>query len=828
MIKRILTTSICLMLLCALSTPVYAQMSDDAVVAYVKEGMASGKSQNELVKELAARGVTRAQAERLKKRFEDGEFESSATTSKSKSKSKKNMNEREQLRHLNTSNQQLIDEELEEDSLLSEEEEFERFQYEKLKKKYGEVKDTIKKVFGRNIFTNKNLTFAPSMNIPTPANYKLGPGDEVVIEVWGTNQASIRQTISPEGTINVEDIGVVNLNGMTVKEANVHMRRMLDRIYSVYGDDAASDIKLTLGDIRTIQVNLVGEVATPGTYYLPSLSNIYHALYRGGGVSDLGSLREIQLIRNGKKVATIDIYDFILKGKTFEDVILQEGDIVLVPAYKSLVDIAGKIKRPMLYEMKEGESVSDLLSYAGGFVGDSYRNNLNLIRRNGREYQVYTVRDTQYPSFTLMDGDSITVGEMLKRYENRVEIKGAVYRPGVYELGGDIQTVKELVTIAEGLMGDAFTNRALLQREKEDFTLETQALDIAGILNGTISDIPLRKNDILYIPSIHDLNDMGYFEVFGEVANPGDFVFAHNTTIEDAIIQAGGLLESASTVKVDVSRRVKNPAGVIETDTVGYLYTFKLKDGFVIDGDPNFVLEPYDQIFVRRSPGYQEQRHVYIHGRVLFAGNYALSSTNERLSELIRKAGGVSKDAYIRGTRLSRIITREDRMRMEATIDILNNTKDSIDISKFDMGDRYYVGINLEEVLANPGGEADIVLQEGDVVYIPEYQNTVKVSGNVLYPNTVTYKEGMRVKDYIAMAGGYGFEAKKSRAFIVYMNGTVAKAKKNSRKIVEPGCEIIIPQKRKQEGKLQEILSIATTSASIATMVASITNIIRN
>jgi len=821
MTKRLLTAFVCLVALWAFSIPANAQMSDDAVIKYVESGMARGKSQNDLIKELAARGVTRAQAERLKKRFENGEIGQSAGISNKK------VGEQERLRRLNASNQLLINEEMKDDSLASEDDEYERFQYEKLKKKYGEEEDTLRKVFGRNIFTTKNLTFAPSMNIPTPNNYKLGPGDEVIIEVWGTNQASIRQTISPEGTINIEDIGVVNLNGMTVKEANAHMRRMLDRIYSVYGDDAASDIKLTLGDIRTIQVNLVGEVATPGTYYLPSLSNIYHALYRGGGVSDLGSLREIQLIRNGKKVATIDIYDFILKGKTFEDVILQEGDIVLVPAYKSLVDIAGKIKRPMLYEMKEGESVSDLLSYAGGFVGDSYRNNLNLIRRNGREYQVYTVRDTQYPSFTLMDGDSITVGAMLERYENRVEIKGAVYRPGVYELGGDIQTVKELVTIAEGLMGDAFTNRALLQREKEDFTLETQALDIAGILNGTISDIPLRKNDILYIPSIHDLNDMGYFEVIGEVAKPGQFVFAANTTIEDAIIQAGGLLESASTVKVDVSRRVKNPTGMVETDTLGYLFTFSLKDGFIIDGDPNFVLEPYDQVFVRKSPGYNEQEHVEVQGRVLFQGKYALSSTNERISEVIRKAGGVAKDAYIKGARLSRLMSDEERMRTQSTIDMLDNTKDSIDAKDLEMKDRFYVGIDLKEALSNPGSDADIVLRPGDIITVPEYQNTVKISGNVLYPNTVTYIPGMTVKEYVEMAGGYGFEAKKSSTFIVYMNGTVAKAKKRSSKVVEPGCEIIIPQKRKREGNIQQALSIASTSASIATMLATIANILK-
>lgn len=802
MIKRILTTSICLMLLCALSTPVYAQMSDDAVVAHVKEGMASGKSQNELVKELAARGVTRAQAERLKERLEK---EQSGRT-----EAIRTVGAQERMRRTNDSFSDV-------DLVLADS--LDTTDSEEL---------ITPLVFGRNIFTNRNLTFAPSMNIPTPANYKLGPGDEVIVDIWGTNQATIRQTISPEGTINVQDIGLVNLNGMTVKEADAYMRRMLSRIYSVYGDNAASEIKLTLGNIRTIQVNMMGEVAVPGTYYVSSFSNIYHALHRAGGVSNLGSLREIHLMRKGKKISTIDVYEFILKGKSFDDITLEEGDIVIVPTYKALVDISGNVKRPMFYELKENETVADLLDYAGGFSGDAFKNNLRLIRQNGREYKVFTVNQSDYPSFALMDGDALTVGAMLDRFENRIEIKGAVFRPGVYELGNEISTVRQLVEKAEGIKGDAFTNRALLQREKEDLTLETQALDIAGILNGTAPDVPLRKNDILYIASIHELNDLGYIEVFGEVAKPGQFVFAENTTLEDIIMQAGGLLESASTVKVDVSRRVKNSESMETTDTLSYNYSFALKDGFVIDGEPNFVLQPYDQIYVRRSPGYQEQRHVHIHGRVLFAGDYALSGANERISELIKRAGGLTKEAYVRGARLSRLITMEDRMRMEATIDILNNAKDSINTNNIDFGDRYYVGINLEEIMANPGSEADVVLQEGDVIYIPEYQNTVKITGNVLYPNTVTYKKNMRVKDYVEMAGGYGFEAKKSRAFIIYMNGTVAKAKKRSSKVVEPGCEIIIPQKRKGKNNLQEILGIATTSASIATMVASITNLIRN
>ena len=627
---------ICLLALVGLTLPVNAQMSDDAVISYAKSGLAAGKSQQDIAKELAARGVTMEQAERLKARLEEQQAGGNEAT--------RAAGVQESSRRTNgpaladNASMDLVASEVAQPENLS-------------------TAAAARVVFGRNIFTNSNLTFAPSMNIPTPTNYKLGPGDEVIIEIWGTNQATIRRTISAEGTINIQDIGLVNLNGMTVKEADAYMRKMLGRIYSVDGEDAASEIKLTLGNIRTIQVNMMGEVAVPGTYYVSSFSNIYHALYRAGGVSNLGSLREIHLMRKGKKIATLDIYDFILNGKSFDDITLQEGDIVIVPTYKTLVNIGGNVKRPMFYELKEGETITDLVEYAGGFSGDAYTDNLRLIRQNGREYKVFTINQPEYESFVLNDGDELTVGAMLDRFENRIEIKGAVYRPGVYALGEEIKTVKQFIQKAEGLKGDAFTNRGLLQREREDLTLETQALDIAAILNGTAADVPLQKNDVLYIASIHDLQDIGTIYVGGQVAKPGTFIYSENTSLEDIIMQAGGLLESASTARIDVSRRVKDPASISETDTLSYLYTFSLKDGFIIDGNPDFVLEPYDQVYVRRSPGYQAQRHVTVQGKVLFEGDYVLSSHNERISDIIAKAGGIMDAAYVQGASLSRVAT---------------------------------------------------------------------------------------------------------------------------------------------------------------------------
>lgn len=800
---KISKISVVLGFMLALSLPANAQMTDAAVKDYVKAGLASGKSQQDIARELAARGVTREQAERIKQKYESETPQSEEA--------------------FRTAGQQ--ERERRTDSGLAETESVDFGTLATIEQEVAATARDRKSVFGRNIFTNKHLTFAPSSQLPTPPNYRLGPGDEVIIDIWGANQASIRQTISPDGTINIQDIGLVNLNGMTVKEADAYMRRMLGRIYSLDGSDAKSEIKLTLGNIRSIQVNLMGEVAVPGTYYLSSLSNIFHALYRAGGVSDLGSLRDIQLVRDGRKIASLDVYEFILKGKSPDDILLQEGDIVIVPAYEMLVDISGNVKRPMTYEMKEGETVGKLLDYASGFSGDAYRNSLRMIRRNGREYQVHTIDQPDYASFRLRDGDALEVGAMLDRFENKIEIRGAVYRPGVYELGGEIATVGDLLAKAEGLKGDAFTNRALLQREKEDLTLEVLPLDIAAIQEGRAADIALRKNDVLFIASIHDLKDIGQITVFGEVARPGSFIFAENTTLEDIIMQAGGLLESASVVKVDVSRRIKDPAATELTDTLSEIFTFSLKDGFVIDGKPNFILEPYDQIFVRRSPSYNPQENVMITGEVTFPGPYVLTSKNEKLSDLVAKAGGTSRWAYVKGARLQRTMTLGERARSQSVLEAIDNSQDSINVKKLELSDTYYVGIDLEAALKNPGGGADLVLRADDRLHIPTMVNTVRITGNVMYPNVVTYSPDMTVGDFIKMAGGYGFRAKKSKSYIVYMNGTVARARRNSKSVVEPGCEIIVPERRKSRSTFGQIMGLATTTASLATMIATIGNI---
>ena len=787
---------------------VWAQsMSDDQVVEYVKSATEAGKSQKQIMTELAARGVTRAQAERIKKRYEEQQMSEQGMSAIAKNRQ----------RFSTQASEEMVEGEM--DLIVAE-----------MNNPTEQNTDIAAKlVYGRNIFNSRNLTFTPSQNLPTPINYQLAAGDEVIIDIWGNNQATYRETITPEGYINIPNLGPTYLNGLTVKEAEKYLKKVLNKIHSgIEGENPTSEMKLSLGQIRTIQVNIMGEVAIPGTYNISSFSNIFHALYRAGGIGKLGSLRNIQLMRNGKKIAEVDVYDFILKGKTMDAVRLQEGDVIIVPTYDMLVDIQGNVKRPMFYEMKNGETVKTLIEYAGNFTSDAYTKNLRITRQNGKEYQVYTIDDIDYSVFKLMDGDVLNISAMLDRFENKLEIKGAVYRPGIYQFSGQLNTVKQLVEKAEGVMGDAFLGRAVLHREREDLTKEVIQVDLKNILNGTKPDIALKRNDELYIPSIHDLQALGTLTVFGEVARPGSFPFAENTTLEDIIIQAGGLLESASSVRVDISRRIKDSKGTEASSTIGEMHTFALKDGFVIDGEPGFILKPYDQIFVRKSPAYQTQINVRVSGEVLYEGTYALTQKTERVSSLVKKAGGVTPYAYIKGAKISRKINAEERGRMQTVLDMARSSdeKDSIDVSKLELGNIYYVGIDLEAALKNPGSDADIVLREGDQLVIPEYNNTVRISGEVMYPNTVSYVKGKGLQYYIEQAGDYGQSAKKKRAYIVYMNGQVKKASKYKNNLIEPGCEIIVPTKEENRFNIQNMLSIATTSASLATMIASIANIL--
>ena len=793
---KIKALSLLIFMACSPLLMAQSGMTDQQVLEYAKDGVKQGKDQRTIATELARRGVTREQAERVKKLYEQQtNTDSNNLTGTAKAEARL----REQTQEDNST---MLDEKPQAQEVAQQD-----------------------AVFGRNIFNTRNLTFEPNVNIATPPNYRLGPGDEVVIDIWGASQNTIRQQISPDGTINLEQLGPVFLSGMTVDRAQQYLTDELRKIYS----DQSNQIRVTLGNTRTIQINVMGEVVQPGTYALSAFSTVFHALYRAGGVSNIGSLRNVKVSRGGKIVATVDVYQFIMQGKTRDDIRLEEGDVIIVPAYDALVQITGNVKRPMRYEMKKDETLSTLLKYAGGFTSDAYTKSLRIVRQNGKEYQVNTVDDTDYSVCKMHDGDVVTAEAILDRFTNKLEVRGAVYRPGIYELGGKLNTVRELVEKADGLMADAFTGRAVLYRERENKTREVKQIDIRAIMDGTQPDIPLQKNDVLYIPSIHDLEDLGNVQIYGEVAHPGDYPYADNMTLEDLVITAGGLRESASVVRVDVARRIKDPKSTESSATIGQTFSFGLKDGFVVDGEPGFTLQPYDQVFVRRSPGYSAQQNVTVNGEVLYGGTYALTSKSERISSIIAKAGGATPFAYVKGAKLTRVANEEEIRRMQDVVNLLRRqvSEEMMDSLGITVQRTFTVGIDLEAALANPGSDADIVLREGDVITVPEYNNTVKIDGAVMMPNTVSFKKGESVKYYISQAGGYGQNAKKSKKFIIYMNGQIAEVKGSGKSQIEPGCEIIVPSKRKKQFNLGNVVGLASSITSLGTMAAAIAALVK-
>ncbi len=687
-----------------------------------------------------------------------------------------------------------------------------------------------RKIYGHQVFNSQSLTFEPSENLATPQNYRLGPGDEVVIDIWGTSEDHMRQTISPEGSIMISQIGPVYLNGLTIKDANQHIKSAFSRKYAGM-NDAETDIQVTLGQVRTIQVDILGEVATPGTFRMSPFSSVFHALYRAGGINDIGSLRNIQVLRNGKKVAGVDIYDYLFKGKTSGNIRLQEGDVIIVPPYEQLVNIDGNVKRPMYYEIKPDETVKSLLDYAGGFTGDAYGGMVRLSRQSGTENELYNIDRGEFATYRLQDGDIITVGTILDRYANRVELKGAVYRPGMFAIGDGLKTVRDLIDKADGVTEDAYTDRVLLYREGPEKQLEVVALDLKDILRGAAPDITLKRNDMLVISSVNELEERGDVYIGGQVARPGAYPYAANSTVEDLIFQAGGLLEGASTARVDISRRIVDPSATEATNQLAQEFTVSIENGLAVGKGKGFRLKPYDRVEVRRSPGYAPQETVAIEGEVLFAGTYTLRKRNERLSEFVTRAGGLIDGAYIKGAHLSRrlseseLAARKEALRL-AMSNNSENMGDSIAIDKIDLSNMYNVGINLEKALANPGSDYDLVLMPGDSLYVPEKQSTVKISGDVMFPNAVIYEPGKKLSHYINQAGGYGQRAKKGKAFIVYMNGTVARAKRNTP--IEPGCHIIVPSKPQNGGTdWSKILTLTTGFMSVATMVATIPNLFK-
>lgn len=798
-------------------------MSDQQVMQFIASEAKAGTSQAQIVTKLMQRGVKIDQIRRLRNQYDKqlkqhGSADTAdAAISTAESRMRQNNSGKE-------TQQVVVGKEVSSQSQLRQDAEV---QYAEIQQNInqhvdGEVGEAKLKVFGRDIFNNKLLSFEPNMNIATPQNYVLGAGDQVLIDIYGASQKSEQLTISPDGDVTVPGYGPIHLAGLTVAGAQSKIRSTLGSRY------ASSSLKLTVGQTRSILINVMGEVKAPGTYTLSAFATVFHALYMAGGINDLGTLRNIKVFRGGKLVTVVDVYEYILNGRLAGNIRLHENDVIVVGPYDCLVGVQGNVKRPMFYEMRSNESVAQVIKYAGGFTGDAYKKSVRLVRKSGERYSVHNVDEFDQSSFKLADGDNITVDGMINRYENMVEIKGAVFRPGQFELGKQITTVRSLIEAAEGLTEDAFTARGVMYRMKEDRTLEAQSVDIEGIMAGKVADIPLRNEDVLFIPTQTERVSERTVSINGEVFSPGTYQFADNETIEDLIIRAGGLTDAASLAKVDVSRRIVDSNATAKTREIAKTFTFSLKGGLVIDGDRNFVLEPYDVVSVRRSPAFSTARTIRIDGEVNFEGDFTLENKQMHLSDAIKMAGGATDDAYLRGARLVRQMNDEERVRQQATLEairnILTDRGDSISGAKLQLGDTYVVGIELDKAMKNPGGEYDILLREGDRIFVPEFNGSVKISGDVFFPNTVSYVAGKGYKYYVNQAGGFGNRAKKSKTFIVYQNGTIGVASKGAKP--EPGCEIVVPSKKqKNPVNLGALVSMGTSLASLATMVVALTKL---
>ena len=816
--KFLLATAMCLVT----TLSIHAQMSDQQIIEFIAREQKAGSNQSQIVTKLMQKGVKIEQIRRLRNQYAKqlNKAGKSAQADAAVNEMSSRMRQNQSNKNAQATVTAKADEENETQKVATDE-------YDKIENNVNtqrqEEAEKKKTVFGHDIFNNRLLTFEPNMNIATPQNYVLGPGDQLVIDIYGASQKSEQLQISPEGTVTIPGYGPVKVSGLTVAAAQSRIRSTVGSRYS------SSNISISVGQTRSMTVNVMGEVKVPGTYTLSAFSTVFHALYMAGGISDIGTLRNIKVFRNGRQITVVDVYEYILNGRLAGNIRLMENDVIVVGPYDCLVGIEGNVKRPMFYEMRSTESVGTVLKYAGGFTGDAYKKAVRLTRKSGDRYTVYNIEEFDMSTFKINDGDAVTVDGILNRYENMVEIKGAVFRPGKFQLGKDITSVRSLIEAADGVTEDAFTAHAVLHRMRLNRTLEVISVDVAGILSGTVADIPLKNEDVLFIPTEQERLNERILTIEGEVMSPGNYEFAENTTIEDLVLQAGGLTDAASTTKVDVSRRIMDPKAKEGSSAISKTYTFELKDGFVIDGQPGFILEPYDIVQVRRSPTYMEPRNIFVEGEVQFGGVITLSTKNQRLSDAIKAAGGFTEEAYVKGARLVRTVTEDERNRATDLMRQIKNTgeqKDTIQTSQLNLFKTYTVGINLDKAIENPGGDYDLVLRDGDRIIVPEYNGTVKISGNVQFPNTVAFNEKKGYKWYINKAGGFGNRAKKSKTFIIYQNGTMAEVGRGTK--VEPGCEIVVPTKAKKDmAAVTQWLSIGSSVTGLAAMIATIANMVK-
>ena len=803
------------LLLLSIGVAAFAQskLTDNQVIEIIRSEVQAGSSQSQIATKLMQRGATVEQVRRLRDQYERQQKNTNGRVTQTA-----NTNARQNMMRQNSTMGAILPDSISPNATI--EDELDLYDLELIN---GSLSgDPTKRIFGHDIFNRRLLSFDPGQNITAPQTYLLGPGDVVTIDIYGASQRTVTETIARDGSITIPDYGPISLSGLTVSQAKTALKEQLGSRY------VSSEIRLTVEGNRTISVNVVGEVRVPGTYVISSFASVFYALHMAGGITDLGTLRDVRVYRKNKLVSTVDLYDYILNGRLTGDITLHDQDLILVGTYSSLVDISGKVKRPMLYEMRDTETLGTAIDYAGGFTGDAYRKTVRVIRKTGENLSVHSVDEFDLKSFRIADGDSIAVDSVINRYNNMVEARGALFRPGMYQLGGSVLTVKGLVEQAGGLLENAFADHALINRMKADRTLETVSIDLRSILEGKLPDVPLKNEDLLFVPTLSDRLDARTITITGSVMFPGNYKYSEGMSVEDLILQAGGLMDGASTARVDVSRLINDPTATTESNRIGESFSLSLKDGLIADGDKSFTLQPYDVVHVRRSPGYFTPRMITVSGEVQFEGQHTMEVKATRLSDAIRMAGGLTNDAYARGAILMRQQNDDERRLQRRVLDSTKNTvsNDTVDVNLIALDTEYSVGIELDKALANPGGPNDIILRENDRLIIPEYNNTVRITGNVMYQNVVSYTEGKDYKWYVNRAGGFGHRAKKSKTYIVYQNGMVAKVGRGTK--VEPGCAIIVPTKPEpRNGGVQQWLSIGTSLTSMAAMLATLVNVLK-
>ena len=769
---------------------VSAQMSDEEVVKFVQEEHEAGKSQQTILLDLRKKGVKTEQLLRLKEQYEAAQAAGAETSSNTPSAVG------DRVRKANGDTQTKS-----EDAHV-----------------VGNVATATKQIFGHDIFQNENLTFEPNMNIATPASYVLGPGDEVIIDIYGTSQSSNKYAVSPEGTIIVEKIGPVTVAGLTVDQAQAKVSSRMGKHYQ------GSSIKLTIGQTRTVVVNVLGEVVNPGTYTLSAFSTVFNALYLAGGITEIGTLRNIKVSRGGRIVSKVDVYDYILNGKLTGNILLQDNDAIIVGAYDALVNIQGAIKRPMYYEMKEGESLKSLIEYAGGFRSIANKNVVSIERKTNDGLTVHTVEEWDFPSFGVQDGDVVGVKGIIGRYQNMVEVSGSVFYPGHYEISNECNSVRTLIKKAGGLKEDAFINRAVLFRMNENRTRKSMSIDLAGILSDSAPDVILENEDSLAVASDEEFYKARKYYIYGPIVRQGAYQYVEGMSLEDAIVAAGGLKEEALLSNVEIARRLQYTDEQDSTyNKKAIVYTFNVENGLLVREGQNFALKPFDVITIKRNPEYADVSVVYIGGEVKYPGNYSLKSKTDRLSDLIERAGGLTDAGFAEGARFTRALTPAERQQAKQLFEIAHSA-DTVDIEKIAIKDRYSVGIDLVQAMEKPGCDKDVFLRSGDQIEIPQRNNTVRISGDVLYPNTVPYIEDKSASYYINQAGGISSKGQRSKAFIIYANGQVSRLYRGR---IKPGCEIVIPTKPEKQNDSQKTSMVLAGVSTLSTIGAVLISALR-